>query len=116
MAFRFQFTTTQTELGDERLKRIDIEPMGFVQAARQTGALHRMNRKDQIITALREARGFWSVREIKDWLEADGVTIGDQVIRNTLKKNPETFVTGPAGASGRANGWALREFGSFIDD
>ena len=108
LAFHITFQVSGTSTRDEHLDRVLIEPQEYRDAVVETGSLTRMSKKDQITSALKEAREPIPITEIHDWLVANGCSVSEQVIRNTLNRNPQVFGTEPAGASGRTNLWRLQ--------
>ncbi len=108
LAFHIAFHTSGTSIRDEHLDRVVIQPQEYADAVVETGSLARMSKKDQIASALQEAKEPIAVADIRDWLAAEGCAVSVQVIRNTLNKYPHTFVVEPTGASGRTHLWRLQ--------
>jgi hypothetical protein len=105
MAYHIAFHTSGTR--DEHLDRVVIQPQEYADAVADTGSLERMTKKQQVAYALK-AQGAMSVAAIRECLIEEGSAISEQVVRNTLNNNPQTFVAEPTGASGRTNLWRLQ--------
>jgi|GEM_PF-1731076 len=107
IAYHFGFQTSTSAVREQHLDAITIRAQEWDDAVQETHAIDRMSKRDQVRYALREASDPLSVLDIRDWLISEGVTVGEQVIRNSLGRNPDLFVSD--GGTGRTNRWKLRE-------
>ena len=101
MAYHIAFHTS-----GEQLDRVTIDRQEYANIVEDTGSLRRMTKKQQVTYALK-AQGPMSVTAIRECLIEEGSAISEQVVRNTLNNNPQTFVAEPTGASGRKL-WCLQ--------
>ncbi|ANS04685.1 hypothetical protein [uncultured Mediterranean phage] len=106
LAFHIAFHNSGTSIRDEHLDRVVIQPQEYADAVADRGSLGRMTKKQQVTYALK-AQGPMSVTAIRECLIEEGSAISEQVVRNTLNNNPQTFVAEPTGASGRKL-WCLQ--------
>ena len=107
MAYHIAFHTSGTGTRGEQLDRVVIQPQEYANIVADTGSLRRMTKKQQVTYALK-AQGPMSVTDIRECLVEEGSAISEQVVRNTLNNNPQSFVPAPSGASGRAKLWCLQ--------